>query len=99
MGPSIRRTGILATGFLLVVWATAAARDGTPDARSPAALTVAASPPAAAATFDVNDCRSCHEKQLMIFEHTRHMKLPGICANCHGDVVTHLTLEMEKGEK
>jgi len=99
MGPRIRRTTILATGFLLVM-GSAAARAGAPDARPPSnQLTVASSPPPAVSAFDVNDCRSCHEKQLTIFEHTRHMKVPGTCANCHGDVVTHMKLETEKGEK
>src|SRR6266498_251877 len=98
MGPRIWRAGILATGFFLVM-GSATARGGAPDARPPSALTVSSSPPAAAMAFDVNDCKTCHEKQLTIFEHTRHMKLPGVCASCHGDVVTHMKLESEKGEK
>src|SRR6266508_2972955 len=98
MGPRILSVGILATGFLLVV-GSATARGGAPDERPPSVLTVASSPLAAATAFDVNDCRNCHEKQLTIFEHTRHMKVPGSCANCHGDVATHAKLEMEKGEK
>ena len=47
--------------------------------------------------FDVNDCKTCHEKALTSFEHTKHMKLPGLCENCHGDVTNHLASEIEKG--
>lgn len=56
-------------------------------------------PPAAAAKFEVNDCRTCHEKQLTVFERTRHMKLPDSCESCHGDVAAHVKAETEKGEK
>ena len=48
--------------------------------------------------FDVADCKSCHEKALTSFEHTRHMKLPASCESCHGDVTNHLKSEMESGE-
>lgn len=69
---------------------------------SPAPATPAPSaqpaPAAHAARFDVNDCKTCHEAALKSFEHTRHMKLPGSCESCHGDVTNHLQSEIEKGE-
>jgi DmsE family decaheme c-type cytochrome len=98
MVPGIWRGAILTTGFLLFVW-SASAGGGAADARSPTPLTVASTAPAAAMAFDVNDCKTCHEKQLTTFEHTKHMKVPGNCANCHGDVTAHLKAETEKGEK
>ncbi len=48
--------------------------------------------------YDVADCKTCHEKALTSFEHTRHMKLPEVCESCHGDVSNHLKAETEKGE-
>jgi DmsE family decaheme c-type cytochrome len=68
----------------------------TPVAAAPQPTPVEAGLPAA--KFDVNDCKTCHEKQLTSFEHTKHMKLPGLCENCHGDVTNHLASETAKGE-
>jgi DmsE family decaheme c-type cytochrome len=48
--------------------------------------------------FDVNDCKTCHEKAVTVFEKTRHGGLPESCASCHGDVAAHLHSVMEKGE-
>jgi DmsE family decaheme c-type cytochrome len=82
--------------ILGVFFATAAlaAPEATP---TPVAVSVSTQAPPAA-KFDVGDCKTCHEKALTSFEHSRHMKLPGICENCHGDVTAHLKAETEKGE-
>lgn len=42
-----------------------------------------------AVTFDITQCQSCHPDALKQFLHTYHAKLPGSCANCHGDVAAH----------
>ena len=76
MRPRIWRAGILATGFLLVM-GSATALGGAPDARPPSKPDCRFVAAPAASAFDVNDCKTCHEKQLTIFEHTRHMKVPG----------------------
>ena len=48
--------------------------------------------------FDVEDCKTCHEKAMTAFVHTPHMKLPDSCESCHGDVTNHLKAETERGE-
>ncbi len=48
--------------------------------------------------FDVNDCRTCHEKAVTAFQSTHHGELPRLCASCHGDVTEHLRSNLEKGE-
>ena len=55
----------------------------------------AESPPAA---FDVNDCKTCHEKAVTAFQRTQHGRLAQSCASCHGDVTEHLKSNLEKGE-
>jgi DmsE family decaheme c-type cytochrome len=52
----------------------------------------------AAASFEVGDCRSCHEAPVKGMEGTPHMGLAQSCASCHGDVMPHLTSNLEKGE-
>jgi DmsE family decaheme c-type cytochrome len=49
------------------------------------------------ASFDVNDCRTCHETAVAKFEQTHHGGLAQSCTNCHGDVSAHLKTN-DKGE-
>jgi DmsE family decaheme c-type cytochrome len=83
----------LALGLVAEVLLARSAPQQAPVPAKPAA------PTHATTTFDVNDCRTCHEKALTPFEHSKHMKVPGVCANCHGDVEAHLKAETEGGEK
>jgi DmsE family decaheme c-type cytochrome len=59
-------------------------------------------PPATAAhpgAFDVADCQGCHDEAVFTnFQHSQHAKkVPGSCAQCHGDVATHAKM-MSEGE-
>jgi DmsE family decaheme c-type cytochrome len=69
----------------VVVAAGLAGRAGRADDQT-------AAPKAAAAkvTYDVNDCRTCHEDQVKSVEMTRHGASETSCANCHGDPTAHL---------
>ena len=49
-------------------------------------------------SFDVNDCRTCHEKAVNVIERTYHGTLENSCSSCHGDVTAHLKSNLEKGE-
>jgi predicted CXXCH cytochrome family protein len=96
--------GPLRGAFLASLWfgLAAALIAGSSPQSSPGSppqpLAAQAASPQVAAKFDVNDCKTCHEKALTSFEHTKHMKLPGLCENCHGDVTNHVKSETEKGE-
>ncbi len=96
MGP-LRGAFLASLGFGLAALIAGSSPQSSPGS-SPQPLTAQAASPQVAEKFDVNDCKTCHEKALTSFEHTRHMKVPGLCENCHGDVANHLKSETEKGE-
>jgi DmsE family decaheme c-type cytochrome len=60
-----------------------------------AASRAAAQATAAKATFDVNDCRACHEENVKSIEMTRHASLEGSCQGCHGDPSAHVKGALE----
>src|SRR6266498_3236518 len=96
MGP-LRGAFLASLWFGLAAFAAGSSPQSSPGS-PPQPLAAQAASPQVAEKFDVNDCRTCHEKALTSFEHTRHMKVPGLCENCHGDVANHLKSETEKGE-
>jgi DmsE family decaheme c-type cytochrome len=51
-----------------------------------------------AASFSVEDCRTCHEKPVAGMAGTPHSRLDMKCASCHGDPAEHLKAETDKGE-
>ncbi len=92
--------GFPVTMGILIGLAALADRAGAqpaPSVPTPALAVVATT--ASARTFNVDDCKTCHDKALTSFQHTRHMKLPDSCASCHGDVAAHLKAEVDGGEK
>jgi DmsE family decaheme c-type cytochrome len=46
----------------------------------------------------INECRACHESQVVAFESTRHGGNEQSCASCHGDATEHLRSNLEGGE-
>jgi DmsE family decaheme c-type cytochrome len=97
MGP-LRGAFLASLWFGLAATLIAGSSPQSSPGSPPQPLAAQAASPQVAAKFDVNDCKTCHEKALTSFEHTKHMKLPGLCENCHGDVTNHLKSETEKGE-
>jgi DmsE family decaheme c-type cytochrome len=66
-----------------------------------AAPQAAASAPAVASAgveFDVNDCKSCHDKAVAGMRTTPHAGLEQSCASCHDGVSAHLKAQMEGTE-
>src|SRR5690242_15645 len=57
----------------------------------------AADEPPGTRSFDVNDCKTCHEAAVTKFQQTHHGGLAQSCASCHGDVTAHLQSNIEKG--
>jgi DmsE family decaheme c-type cytochrome len=50
---------------------------------------------APAATWNVTDCQSCHEKALgPVFTHTKHAQADLSCANCHQSVGEHAKAQL-----
>ena len=74
--------------LFLPMGASAGARSAAPDEAPP--------PPGGA--FNVEDCKSCHEKEVDALTRTRHGGVDQSCAACHGDVTEHLKSNLEKGE-
>jgi len=81
---------------LVVVLAALALGGGVFTARARSEETEKAPPPSG--SFDVNDCRACHEKAVNVIERTYHGTLENSCSSCHGDVTEHLKSNLEKGE-
>jgi len=71
---------------LFVALALAALAAAIPGRASPA-RDQAAEPKA---SFDVNDCKSCHEAAVTAIERTRHARLEQSCQSCHGDPSAHV---------
>lgn len=79
---------LLAPGVLIVGWVALAPLVRGADETAPAA-----------ATYDVEACKSCHEPTLRKFEKTPHAGLAQNCSSCHGgDLAGHLKSNIEKGE-
>jgi DmsE family decaheme c-type cytochrome len=58
--------------------------------------TGAAPPPAA---YTVEDCKTCHEQAVTVFETTAHVRLENSCSSCHEGVVDHMQAQMEGKEQ
>src|SRR5262245_37230196 len=62
----------------------------------------ATSPPPKAAdvkTFDVNDCKTCHEQVFSTsFMHSKHAGVEQSCASCHAGAADHAKARMEGNE-
>jgi len=79
---------VVILGAVALASAALGLRDGT--------VVAAMDPPQA--TFDVNDCKACHEQAVMGMQGTRHAGLEQRCSSCHGDPTQHLKDNLEKGE-
>jgi len=93
----IRRISILGVLLLAIgVLGSARAQETQVQAQTPPAQ--ATTPPAHPEGFDIEDCKTCHEKTVAGMATTRHAGLAQSCATCHGDPTAHVKSNLEKGE-
>jgi DmsE family decaheme c-type cytochrome len=54
--------------------------------------------PPPGASFDVNDCKTCHEKAVTGMHGTQHANAEASCASCHAGAAEHAKSVLETGE-